>query len=80
MLRSLPVFLAAALLAAPAAQAQNQRVLRDACLNDARAYCSTVQPGGGRLLICLDQNRAKLAEACRAALPSSEAIKARTGG
>lgn len=80
MTRTLSLAAAALIAATTASSAQNQRVLRDVCLGDARSYCSTVQPGGGRLLLCLDKNRAKLTDACRVALPSSEAIKARIGG
>lgn len=80
MTRTFSLAIAALIIATAAASAQNQRVLRDVCLGDARAYCSMVQPGGGRLLICLDRNRTKLTDACRAALPTSEAIKARIGG
>lgn len=72
--------LCAALPTAALAQVANQRVLRDACYNDALTHCSKVQPGGGRLFLCLDQNRAKLSTPCKAALPTSEAIKARFGG
>lgn len=68
-----------ATLPATAQNQPNQRVLRDACLSDARTLCGTVQPGGGRLLLCLDANRAKLSPACAQALPSSEAIHSRLG-
>jgi hypothetical protein len=70
----------AATLPAVAQSQQTQRVLRDACLSDVRALCSNVQPGGGRLVLCLDANRAKLSPACAKALPSSEVIHSRLGG
>ncbi len=36
------------------------------CGGDIRAYCSTVRPGDGRLLECLDRNR--VSAACKEAL------------
>ncbi len=40
------------------------------CGNDIRAYCSTVRPGEGRLLNCLDINGNKLSAQCKEALKS----------
>lgn len=83
MSRTAPLAAALILVATLPAAAQNQqtqRVLRDACFSDARNLCGTVQPGGGRLVLCLDANRAKLSPACAQALPSSDAIHKRLGG
>lgn len=39
-----------------------------ACREDASKFCSNVQPGGGRIVLCLANNRAKLSEPCRKVL------------
>lgn len=38
---------------------------RNACLADAQRLCASVQPGGGRILACLEQNEAKLTSQCK---------------
>lgn len=57
-------------LAGPAAYAE------DPCAGDAKQYCPDVQPGSGRLVICLRQNQARLSAACRDRL-AADALKAR---
>jgi hypothetical protein len=80
MVRSVLSLIVVAAVAVPAAaEAAEPRRARDACLPDARAFCSSVQPGGGRLILCLDDHRAKLSPACNAVLPSSAVIRARLG-
>lgn len=41
---------------------------REACRADYKTYCAGVQPGGGRIRACLEQNRANLSAECRASL------------
>ncbi|RAI38499.1 cysteine rich repeat-containing protein [Rhodoplanes roseus] len=61
--------LAAATLAADPAAAQDQRsVLRDACKADYQRLCNGVQPGGGRIVKCLQDQSDKLTPACKTAL------------
>ena len=55
------------LLAAAAAKAQTLTP-RQACAEDYRRYCSSVQPGGGRVIACLKENAPKLTPGCREAL------------
>ena len=61
---------------AGAGRAETTRdVLMKVCLDDYKAYCSTVQRGGGRVKRCMSENAAKLTESCRAALAELEAKK-----
>lgn len=43
--------------------------LLQACGADLRRHCSGVQPGGGRMLACLQQQGPQLSAACRDQLP-----------
>lgn len=38
------------------------------CRDELKAYCSTIRPGAGRLLNCLEENKEKISERCREAL------------
>jgi hypothetical protein len=38
------------------------------CRDDLKAYCSSVKPGEGRLLNCIDKNKDKISERCKQAL------------
>ncbi len=52
-----------------AALAQNQRgAMREACKADFEKYCPGVQPGGGRIVECLNKQHDLLSEACKTAL------------
>ncbi|SKA37318.1 cysteine rich repeat-containing protein [Consotaella salsifontis] len=44
------------------------RAVKQACEADFRRYCPNVQPGGGRILECLQANAARLTPACHSAL------------
>jgi hypothetical protein len=37
------------------------------CRGDLQAYCSAVKPGEGRLLDCLEKNKAKVSARCKQA-------------
>lgn len=72
----------AALLAAGAAQAQGltreqMAQLRAACEADVRRLCNGLQPGGGRLLGCLQQNAASVSAPCKEALKAIKAPRQR---
>jgi hypothetical protein len=41
---------------------------RTACKADFEKYCASITPGGGRIIACLDKQRANLGEACRKVL------------
>jgi Cysteine rich repeat len=56
--------------AAPMSPRQEAAVLRTSCRRDYRAYCSGVEPGGGRAVACLKEHGPQLSSACRSALQS----------
>jgi hypothetical protein len=71
--RSLPALLIlAASVSGAAAETTAREALREACSADFKTFCATVTPGGGRILRCLQDNRDKLSEACRAALAAAK--------
>jgi hypothetical protein len=43
---------------------------RGACGADYQKYCTGTQPGGGRVVACLNQHRDQLAAACKKAIDS----------
>ena len=45
------------------------------CRDDLKAYCSDISPGQGRLLQCIDKNRAKVSSRCKQALKETELKK-----
>jgi hypothetical protein len=52
-----------------AALAQNLTAAqRTACKADYEKYCSTVTPGGGRIIACLNKQRDALSDACKKVL------------
>ncbi|MGA0599763.1 cysteine rich repeat-containing protein [Caulobacter sp. KR2-114] len=48
---------------------------RAACQADLQTLCAGVQPGGGRIMQCLKQNREKLSAGCKSALAERIAEK-----
>jgi flavoprotein len=54
--------------AAPVPSARQQ-----ACKADVQKFCSGVQPGGGRIIACLNTHRGELLTACQEALPRGPA-------
>ena len=70
---SFAVIVAAAVWGPGAAQAQQNAAARqamEACRGDYQTLCPTVQPGGGRILICLQQHADKVSAPCKQALAS----------
>lgn len=53
--------------AARADDAQAQATLRAACSDDAQKFCSSVQPGGGRIIACLKEHKSEVSDRCRQA-------------
>jgi hypothetical protein len=43
-----------------------------ACRDDAKKFCASVQPGGGRVMACLKDKQTELSPACQTALPVME--------
>jgi hypothetical protein len=56
--------------------AANERAAMRACRADARQLCAGVQPGGGRVAICLRKNETQLSAGCQAQLGKFEACAA----
>jgi cell division septation protein DedD len=56
---------APALVLRPLRPLEEARIVRAACGADARAFCSTVEPGGGRIARCLAANAASVSPACK---------------
>jgi len=52
-----------------------QGAVRKACEADYQTLCSGVQPGGGRIISCLEQNSAKLSSGCAQALTAAKAAR-----
>lgn len=68
--------LAGALTLADAAQAAGAMAgMRAACQADLQTLCAGVQPGGGRIMQCLKQNREKLSAGCKSAIAERIAEK-----
>lgn len=70
----------AMLLLATTAQAQQlspqqMQQVRSACEADVKRLCAGVQPGGGRLLACLQQNAASVSQPCADTLKSFQAAR-----
>ena len=47
--------------------------VRQTCKADFKKFCSGVQPGGGRILDCLNAHKGELTTACQEALPTAPA-------
>jgi hypothetical protein len=47
--------------------------LRAACKADGHKFCSSVQPGGGRIIECLNAHKTELSAACQDALKNEKA-------
>ena len=59
---------AAAAVAWSLANAQTpMQILQAGCADDAQKFCSNVQPGGGRIIACLKQNKDSLSDKCKQA-------------
>ena len=84
LLLSVTIFSVSPARAAQSGQAGDQQALaaiRAACAEDARKFCATVQPGGGRVVACLKEHKDSLSDRCKqaaglAANPGSSAPSA----
>ncbi|WP_370197900.1 cysteine rich repeat-containing protein [Roseibium sp.] len=54
---------------------QQMREIRTACEADVRSLCSGIQPGGGRLLQCLQANAANMSPSCANKLLELQALR-----
>lgn len=82
--RRIAVLLVASLLVATPAlarpvltadQKQAAEALRSACSSDFRKLCRGVQPGGGRVLGCLETHAGDLSDQCRVALAGAADLR-----
>jgi len=53
--------------------------LAEACAQDVRALCPSIEPGEGRVLACLKEHRTKVSAACKAAVKAQRAERKRGG-
>ncbi|TZG33476.1 cysteine rich repeat-containing protein [Agrobacterium sp. B1(2019)] len=62
---------------ANAQQMSRQQMLevRSACEADVKKLCNGVQPGGGKLMQCLQQNASSVSETCSAKLMEIKAAR-----
>jgi hypothetical protein len=51
--------------------------LAKACRADFKRLCPGVQPGGGRILACLQNHEVALTPQCRDVMPKAEALKSK---
>jgi Cysteine rich repeat len=66
---ALRALLAAALAMAASVAAAAEPPSPQACRADVQKHCAGMQPGGGRIAVCLKQHEAELSAECQAALP-----------
>jgi hypothetical protein len=76
----------AAFLVAASAQTQvspqmrgEAMTLMQICRGDYDRLCAGVQPGGGRVLACLQSHASQLSTACGQAMPRAQALKDSVG-
>ncbi|NPU09419.1 hypothetical protein HL666_01420 [Bradyrhizobium sp. 83002] len=63
-----PAPAAPAMVLRPLRPLEELRIVRAACGSDARAYCSGIEPGGGRIAQCLAANAGSLSPNCKGML------------
>jgi hypothetical protein len=74
--RLLLAFATPAAAQAPERMTPEQRTaIETACRADVAALCSGVQPGGGRIALCLRDNRERIRPACRDTLAKVRAAR-----
>ena len=58
----------------PQMRSEAQKLMK-ACKVDYERLCKGVQPGGGRVLACLQANASRLSSACAQSMPRAQALK-----
>lgn len=61
----------------PPEMRQEVAELAKICRADYRRYCKDLEPGGGRILSCLQTHSAELTDTCYEAMPRAEALRDR---
>ena len=64
----------AVLILAPVVASAQSGTVRQACKVELEQHCAGVQPGEGRLRVCVKEHFAEFSEPCKAALLSSVAV------
>ncbi len=65
--------MALAIGSAGLARAADRGAIREACAENFKSLCPTVQPGGRRIIACLKENAGKLSAGCQKALETAKA-------
>jgi hypothetical protein len=55
---------------------EKAQAIGQVCMADIRMTCANMQPGGGRILACLQSNTDKLSQPCKDALAQAGQFKA----
>lgn len=63
----------------PEMRAQAQAIGKT-CRGDIGKFCQGMQPGGGRILACLQGHVNELSSPCRAAMPAATALRSKATG
>ncbi|MEG6509945.1 cysteine rich repeat-containing protein [Methyloligella sp. 2.7D] len=59
----------------PPEMRQEAAMLMKLCREDYKRLCRGTQPGGGRVLACLQNQNEMLSDGCTSAMPRAEALK-----
>ena len=68
-------YMALALTLSLSVNARSKAEMREACMDDFKRHCMSVQRGGGRILACLQSHMNELAPACREVVEERLAAK-----
>ena len=71
LLAMTPLFMLTALLTLPTARADDQEK-PGACRADVERLCKGIQPGGGRIAMCLKQHASEVSPGCREAIAGAK--------
>ena len=67
-MRSISIAAVAIFVVVPCLSMAGPGPLHEACRNDVKALCGSVQSGGGRIHDCMREHRTQLSNACKLAI------------
>ncbi len=67
-MRSKSIAVIAALVLLPCLSMAEPGPLHEACRNDVKSLCGSIQPGGGRIRDCMREHRTQLSNTCKLAI------------